>query len=111
MAKVKKRRWYRRGRRSGPRGKRSFTLPLLVVAGIVPGISRMWDSKAGGLTGVTNTASQIYLGYNPTDGSRNFSNLKYGTLPIVMGILGHFLASKLGINRALGRAGIPVFRL
>ena len=90
--------------------KKTFTLPLLILAGLAPGLYNMWAFRNGGVSAVVGQAGRIYLGYDVT-GERNFGNLRYGTLPIVAGVLGHYLASKLGINRALGRAGVPVIRL
>jgi len=91
---------------------RSFTLPLAVVAGMAPGVMTVANgARAGGVTEGAKWASRIYTGYEPTAGKVDLGYLKWGAVPLLMGLVAHYLAGRLGINRALGRAGIPVIRL
>jgi len=112
VAKYKAKR--RRARRTSAlrrRGKRAFTLPLAVLAGLAPGIGQLWKAKSYGFSQVANVACRNYVGYDPDSGRMTGAFLGYGLLPMLAGFLVHTLAGKVGVNRALGRAGIPVFRL
>jgi len=99
--------------RKKSRRKNGFTLPLAVVAGVAPGVigpiqHAMWHGPMGGV----KELGRIWTGYDFTDGTFDIWRLKYGLLPAVMGGLAHWLiGSKLGINRMLGRARIPVIRI
>jgi len=110
MAKQKVRRRFFRGSRRRPH-KRSFTLPLAVLAGLAPGLGQLWKAKSYGFNHVANVACRNYVGYDPDSGKMTGAYLGYGILPMVAGFLVHTLAGKIGINRAFGRAGIPVLRL
>jgi len=98
----------KKGRR---RGGKSFTLPLAVVAGLAPGLSQLWRAKDYGMRQVANVASRDYIGYDPESNRITGAYLGYGLLPLLLGFLVHTVAGKIGINRALGRAGIPILRL
>ena len=100
-------------------GKKRLTIPLMVVAGFIPGVTEVYAHRAEGMEGVGAAASRIYLGYagtnrfgyNDTIGFHPYL-LRYGTLPIVVGAALHWLlGTKLGINRAIARAGIPFIRV
>lgn len=112
MAKTKKR----------SRGKNGFTVPIAIVAGLLPAASNIvkkgMDTRSFNAAG--QEASRILLGYNPATRYEWGYNenpgwyphlLKYGLYPILFGFAGHWLAGKIGINRALGRAGIPFIRI
>lgn len=95
------------------RRKKGFTLPIAVVAGVMPGIvgpiqHTMWYGPQGGL----KELGRIWTGYDYTDGSFDIWRLKWGLLPAMMGGIAHWLlGTKLGLNRMLGRAGIPIIRI
>lgn len=101
MASKKKRR---------SRGSR-FSLPLAIVAGMAgPGI-KLWESRGSG-SGLAREAGRIFTGFDFWTGSFVPGAMRYGTLPILAGFLVHYiLGSKLGLNRAIARAGIPVIRI
>jgi hypothetical protein len=103
MAKAKK----KHRRRNG------LTIPLAVVGGFGPGVARtIAATTSTGFTTGMYEASRIYTGYDPATGSFNFANMKYGTGPALLGVLVHkFIGGKLGINRVLAGAGIPLLRL
>ena len=92
------------------RGK-SFTLPLAVLAGLGPGIGQLWKAKDYGFQQVFNVAARDYIGYDADTNKMTGAYLGYGLLPLVAGFLVHVVAGKVGINRALGRAGIPILRI
>lgn len=100
------------------RHKTGFTVPISIVAGFAPGLSTVWSHKAGGPAEMAAEASRVYMGYastnqygyNDTIGFHPYL-LKYGTLPVVMGVLAHkFIGGKLGLNRMIAKAGIPILR-
>lgn len=98
--------------------KPKFTIPIAVAAGFAPGVSAIYAHRGNGIEGMTAEASRIYLGwagtnrfgYNDTIGFHPYL-LKFGTLPILAGILVHKFAGRLGVNRMLSRAGIPIIRV
>jgi hypothetical protein len=53
----------------------------------------------------------VLTGYEPRNKSFNLMYMKDGTLPIVGGLVVHKLASKLGVNRMLSQAGVPLLRI
>jgi hypothetical protein len=88
------------------------------VAGFIPGAGNLWAHRGEGLEGIGAAASRIYLGYastnrfgyNDTLGFHPYL-LKYGTMPLLAGFAVHWLANKIGMNRAIARAGIPFVRI
>lgn len=102
------------------RRKVSFTLPVAVVAGFAPGLSRCAyhfanpgeHGASNGIEAVGVEAGRIFLGYDSRNGEFNAGWATLGTLPILAGVLVHkFIGGKLGVNRMLASAGIPVIRL
>lgn len=92
--------------------KRKFTIPIALVAGLMPGVSRSFTHfQAGGFRGLSTEVSRIYLGYDPPSGTWNTNLMWFGFFPLVLGLVVHKAAGVLGINRALSRAGIPVIRV
>lgn len=98
----------------------SIKIPVAVVAGFLPGFANLWRKyKEGGWGNLGAEASRIYTGFANTN-SYGYPEpigwhphlLKYGLLPIVAGFLVHWLVGqKLGINKAISRAGIPLLRI
>jgi hypothetical protein len=94
------------------RRKKSFTIPIAVVAGLAPGLTSAWNAlNTGGPQGLSVNLQRNYLGYDPV--SRRFWSplMAGGTYPLMFGLVGHFLASKLGFNRMLASAGVPIIRI
>jgi hypothetical protein len=102
--------------RNRPKGKHSrrhgMTLPVAVIAGFVPLASNgLRDYQQGGLDLLGTGLTWRLTGYNQMSQRFDFSGLSSGLLPILMGIGVHKLAGRLGINRALSSAGIPLLRV
>ena len=98
-------------RRVGRKAK-SMTLPLAVIAGFVPMGMNVWNSyKEGGLDKASQSLVAQTTGFSRYDGKWHFDYLMAGMGPVLSGILVHKLANKLGINRAIARAGVPILRL
>jgi hypothetical protein len=95
--------------------KAKMTIPLAMVAGFLPAVADIknnansfggWGASAlhtgAGLIGY-DTVNKKYVGW---------SQAKAAGLPgVALGFLVHILATKLGINRSLSRAGIPFIRI
>jgi len=99
-------------RRGGHKSK-SMTIPLALVGGFVPmGTDILSAYKVGGISAALGHVSLCTTGYDPADGQWKpmFAVQKlYG--PLVLAALVHKVANKLGINRALASAGIPLVRI
>lgn len=95
---------------SRPRRRPRMTLPMAVVAGFVPTAVGVWNRRSSG-TEISNYLQRGWTGIEPGTGTFNFANLRKGAFPAVAGYFVHMIASKLGVNRALGRARIPLIRI
>ena len=97
-----------RSKRKTVRRKR-FTIPLAVVGGMLPVATGVWNRRSNP-TAMSNYLQSGFTGVSQ-DGGFNVANLRLGLFPILAGFLMHTLASKLGVNRALGRSGVPFVRI
>ena len=87
-----------------------FTLPLAVVAGFTPTVVGVWNRR----NSVADMAGYLQIGWTgiSTDtGKFNFQNLRAGMIPALAGFAVHMIAGKIGLNRAIARAGIPILRI
>ena len=127
----------RRKRRSNPvarrkknKKNRNFTIPLAPTIGLAAGLSptlfgfqgsqgkidgAIWHFQnrgpAAGVKEFIRCGSMTFLGYDP-EGFEPFGKyLGLGIMPVVLGMLVHVLASKLGVNRMLGQYKVPVIRI
>ena len=93
--------------------KRKFTLPLAIVAGMTPYIFHEYDlyHNKGGLGTMLQYASKPFVPIDPFTGKFDTCDLKWGLIPLSVGVGVHVVANKLGINRAIARAGIPFIRI
>lgn len=107
MAKTKTRRIYVRSKRRS--GRKHMTLPLAVLAGFVPLGVGLWNRKSAPATIAPYVLGSL-TGYVPGQGW-NMANMTEGGLPIAAGFVAHWIAGKMGINRALGRARVPFIRI
>lgn len=94
------------------RRSNGFTLPVALIAGFTPLSVQVLDGwSAGGFRGALKQGTLALTGFN-TDDSKWYPDwMKAGFWPIVLGATIHWGAKKLGLNRALGRAGVPVLRV
>ena len=99
-------------KKSRRRGNR-FTLPIAIIAPIASNFAtRTWPAIKDGRTDLALTRLTVdYTGYDPKENVWEVKYLKYGTLPLVLGAIVHGLASKMGINRAIARSGLPWIRI
>ena len=93
--------------------QRNFTVPLALVAGIAGGtastVGVAMRTKDVGKT--LAELSSAWTGYNPTTGIWDPTTMQRGLLPALVGLIVHLGASKLGANKALGRAHVPLVRI
>jgi len=113
MAKAKTTRRRRYFTRKVSRHRKSFTLPVAVVAGFMPAINGVWNRRSS-LNDISNYLFQSFTGITPGatgTSAFQFSNLMGGLIPVIAGFVAHGVASKLGVNRAIARTGIPFIRI
>ncbi len=101
------------------RRKPGIKIPLLTVAGLVPGIANMHRAgtdKIHGRPGYFDNlgveAGRIYLGFDSRIGASPKWDWKWlweGTLPIILGVTASKIAGRMGVNRMLAR--VPFVRL
>ncbi|GAH94226.1 unnamed protein product [marine sediment metagenome] len=96
-------------RRSNP----GFTVPLGIVAGFVPYLINLKQGyDAGGWGALSMYGVRSLTGYNYEAHSFSLGDMRYGLLPILLGMGVHkIVGSKLGVNRMLGRAKVPFIRI
>lgn len=97
-------------------GRGGFKLPLAVVGGFMPlvgGTLRTWQNAGWSGDGGAGVFLTAYgTGWDPVHGKFSFSNLSKGLGPVVLGILVHkIVGGTLGVNRLLGKMGIPIIRI
>lgn len=93
--------------------KAGLTVPLAVIGGLVPMATDIMAAyKAGGAQCAVEHVSMCTTGYDPSDGKvkLGFAMQKlYG--PLFLGMMVHKLAGRLGVNRMLSGAGVPLLRV
>jgi len=94
------------------RKAKGMTLPLAVVGGLLPGATAVITTGTKtGWEAAGRTAGFIYTGYDYTTGKWSIDNMRLGLMPLVVGVLVHKVASRLGINRAIASTGLPFVRI
>jgi len=91
------------------RRKKSMTVPLAVVGGFVPTALGVWNRRSS----ATAIGQYLQAGWTGVDstGHFNLANLRAGAIPAIAGMIVHMLASKMGINRMIAAARIPLIRI
>jgi len=109
---------------------KTLTIPIAPTLGLAAGISptlfgfqgsqgpirgAIWHFQntgpAAGLKEFVRIGSMTFTGYDP-EGFEPFGKyLGKGLAPILIGFAVHWLASKLGVNRMLGAAKVPILRI
>jgi hypothetical protein len=110
---------YKAGRRAAvPRHrahrKAKMTIPLALVAGLVPTAIYCYEgAKASSVpwSEVSHRLTMRVTGYDRVNHKWDAGELMRGWTPIILGMLVHSGANKLGINRQLSRMGIPLLRI
>ncbi|GAH92552.1 unnamed protein product [marine sediment metagenome] len=106
-------------RRRNPPAKRrryrssGIKIPLGIVAGFAPYVIDLKKGyDADGFQGMGMYGIRSLTGYDYIGHEWHFADMSFGLFPILMGMGIHkFIGGTLGINRALGRAKIPLIRI
>jgi hypothetical protein len=97
------------------RRKAKMTIPLGIVAGFIPAINdaRVNSSNFGGIgNSAMHTAAGLIGWDTVTNKWVGLTQMKAaGAGGVLIGFAAHYIASKMGVNRALGRAGVPFIRI
>jgi len=94
------------------RVKTKQRISLAIVVGAAPGLINTFQAfqKYGAKEGA-RYATQIYTGYNPSDGSFHLtgsaSHTGEGLMPLVAGVVLHMVANKSGLNRQIAKMKLP----
>lgn len=89
-----------------------MTIPIAPVIGVVA-MPNLYNAVTNAIAGNWDEArvqAQAVLGI-ARDGKFNSGLLILNMTPLFLGFVIHWLASKIGINRLLGRAKIPLVRI
>jgi len=99
--------------------RRKTTIPMAAVGGALAGVFMPpagWSHSAfqllmeGKFEDAAKNLIANYTGFNPYDGTWDIMRAR-GLQAAIIGIVAHKVASWLGVNRALGRARIPLIRI
>jgi len=109
---VKTRKKVRKTAKKKTKRRYSMTIPLAPVLGLAaPLVHSIPWFKQDIVSGFNDLSASI-LGYDFKAAQFDWNTMKRGLVPIVLGLLVHkFIGGKLGVNRMLGRAKIPLLRL
>jgi len=111
MARKRLRRYYPRFRRF--RRRPSMTIPIAPVAGLLAGLTEPAKrAMYGDFDGAVDELCHAYLGYSYRSKTWvGIDSMKRGLLPLVIGFAVHWVAGRLGVNRLLARAKVPLIRI
>lgn len=101
--------------KKGFRKSKAFTLPLAPVLGIASMLGGATGrtipyALQGNYQGVLNEIRGSVIGVH-SDGRFDAKMLIKCWTPVIIGVIVHWLASKVGLNRTLARAGVPIIRI
>lgn len=98
-------------KRSRRYGSRKFTIPVAVVLGMFPLVNNTWQNyRTSGISGAMRATVMSVTGYDYT--TKTWATNRLGNWgPLLMGMAGHWLANRLGLNRRLAFWGVPVVRI
>jgi hypothetical protein len=86
---------------------------MAVVAGFAPISYNVYqDVKSGSPSNALRTISAGITGFNMVDSKWEPHNMVTGLFPIALGFGVHkYIGGKLGLNRMLSKAGVPLIRI
>lgn len=85
--------------------KAKFNISIAMVAGLAPTVLHMkGELDAGnGWSNAVAVGTRGMTGYNMANGQWHLSSLKEGFLPLILGVITHKVANRVGINRSVRR--------
>lgn len=94
------------------RHKKSNTVSMSLLAGLAAGLyAPATYLMSGDIKNTMRFTSRNYTGYDPMESRWYPGDIKKGLVPLMIGAMVHKVAGKIGINRAIGRTGIPFLRV
>jgi len=116
---VAKKRGVKKMAKKVKRKRAGFTLPIAPVAGIASGFllaptgwaSPLEAAMSGDAKRFSDAIMANWLCYDAPSGKFDFVTKGIGIKLTLVGCLIHWVAGKIGVNRALGRAKVPVVRV
>jgi hypothetical protein len=94
------------------RKRAGLTIPVAAIGGFVPlAINAVEEIQTRGMKDGIRATVQDIVPYNVYTGKFDASRLHVGLYPILFGMAVHMIANKVGINRMLASARVPIFRL
>lgn len=97
---------------SGTRKKRKMTLPLATIGGLAVGLWPTAEALLAGQPGIAMIRfARGWFGFDPVSKTWDPRRMMEGVGPALMGGAVSYGASKIGINRRLGQAQIPLLRI
>jgi hypothetical protein len=79
------------------------------MVGMIPAVKSLAEGNA---EGAASGLIYRYTGWRTWDNKWSATGLKSGLMPLVIGGIVHkYVGGKLGVNRALSQAGIPIIRI
>jgi hypothetical protein len=92
------------------------TVSLALLAGLAPTAAFAYEGfKIGGdQGGIVEAAHRVTMrltGFEWKSGTWSAAEMGAGWTPILVGGFAHMLANRLGLNRMLGRSGVPFIRI
>lgn len=94
------------------RKARSFTIPVAAVAGIAGSLYQPVEAVMAGQPLIAfERFIRGFTGFSPKNKDFVPARLLLGWGPLLLGVGGSVAASKLGLNKKLGSARVPFFRI
>lgn len=91
---------------------RKFRVYLAPTVGAMVGLIEPFQrARHGDIMGAVDELGLAYVGYSPRSKRFSGSSLKRGLLPLLVGTGISIAASKIGLNRKLGQARVPLVRI
>lgn len=98
-----------RRRRNGVKG---MTIPVALMVGFLPiTLEAINGAQRGGWKGMAHQVAYSFTGWDTDTRTWEQSRLKGGLYPVLIGMGVHWIADKMGVNRALQRAKMPILRI
>lgn len=103
---------YRSRPKKRARRRNRFTLPAAIMIPMAQlGIGLVSNTQKMGIKDATAVLGRQLTGYDARDHKFHMDGLRAGLFPLMMGWGVHKIATVTGLNRALGRAGVPWVRI
>lgn len=99
--------------RARTRRMNKTTLPIAAIGGFLPmTVDAINGFYTGGFTDFSRSLVAKTTGYDFGSQAWKWEHIRTGLFPIIMGLIVHkYIGGRLGINRTLASAGVPLLRL